>query len=167
MTFAVIALDVRGVGRDLNVLLRGTARKFAPHITLLPRFRAGKTMEAQAWGAQLAARICGTELIELCGPKWIGTIGWYECEPQRRGWIRLAEAHGALLALMLETGGHQIRPDHSGSGFRPHMTAFWDTSEPSRALPDRIDVVPTAIALYEYETDPKIDPVIRTSLLAF
>lgn len=156
MNFLVLALDVTCDAFPLEDFLQGDARRFSPHITILPRFTSKEI------GAVVLPRFDMREYIpmsiELRGPKEIDDkLEWYECGPMETGFDRLIAAHNEMLSLFASF----VQPAdsrHWGQKYRPHMTIRSNgVCASSLNLPDSISVRPLELVLYEYalsETGP-------------
>lgn len=165
----MIALDVTGNAIDLGDLLQGTARRFAPHITLLPRFPLrSDTADAgmRRWLDEAVADLAFAT-IALIGPREPEPdLTWYETAAGDDGRARLHRVHAALLHHALSSGLLDAEPRFAGSRYHPHMTVRWRAPDPPiRDMPARLLVRGCAVALYRYAADPHRDPVLRHSLV--
>lgn len=171
MTKAVLAVDVQAKGIDLRPRLRGVARKFAPHITLVPRFAFRGAIDRHRDQWQMLAREliwAFPDNIELRGIRHLGRgLSWYECSHGCRGFQALRHAHDRSLQFLSDTIGAAPPPDHVGRRYRPHLTLIWHSfAENSPLLPPRITVSAKSIVLYHYAETPLSDTVRRTEILS-
>ena len=164
----VIALDVTSPDLDLSALLRGTASRFNPHITLMPRFpiRNLKTVVADWTPIVSSLNLPSHHLYRLSGPKWPERdLCWYEFGDDIDGRNLLQQAHEAALSQALHAGLIEKPPHFSGKSFHPHMTIAW-RAEPQGNLPGSLTLLGKAITLYTYRGDPHESDVTRIELCA-
>lgn len=171
MTMAVIALDLASSRLDLPSLLRGTARRFQPHITLLPRFPLHPEHHGRAFARSIAdlGHALTNIALPLSGPHWPeADLGWYEPEAEGAGRALLKGVHASILREELRTGRIATEPRFSGSAFHPHMTVVWRAeAQGPEPLPTRIHAHAIALSLYSYDGDPHVDAVRRRVLVAW
>lgn len=149
MIFFVIAIEVECVSFLLQDKLQGDARRFLPHISILPRFSV-ESGNVQA----LVERAAFTDLpseISLRGPREMSSqLAWYECGPQDIGFEELIRLHGRWASQLSPFA----RPDnlsHWGREYRPHLTIRSnEAAGQNLMLPDVLKVRPSGSVLYEY-----------------
>jgi hypothetical protein len=154
--FFVIAIEVKCASFALSEELRGDARRFLPHISILPRFSLDH-VNAQV----LVQRAPFTRLpnkIALRGPRLMSDqLAWYECRPQDIGFKELIALHGSL-ASELSPPARPNNTNHWGQEYRPHMTIRSnEVATQCVKLPSLLQVQPLGAVIYEYNsegTDP-------------
>lgn len=168
MTFLVVAIDVESPDIDLSTMLRGTARKFAPHITILPRVEATalRSRAVRGWGELLAAvERLRDEPLELQGPIRItDELKWYECAAGCRGRSALLDVHHLAATRLLDPGSRGPDPSFVGAGYRPHLTTTWHATGGNGALPRVLHVRAVGLVLYSYKSLPWAGAVQREAL---
>jgi hypothetical protein len=168
MTFLVVAVDIQGVDIDLGSKLRGTARKFAPHITILPRLRSDalRSRTDRAWNEVCAAvERLRDEPLELSGPVRItDDLDWYECAAGCRGRPALLNLHRLATARLLDEAADGPDPAFVGAGYRPHLTTSWRSHGGTSALPRRLKVRAVSLTVYSYKAAPWTSLVRREQL---
>jgi hypothetical protein len=170
MSFVVVAIDVTCPDVDLADRLRGTARKFAPHISIIPRIPAStlRSRPGRGWTDILAAvdRL-REEPLELCGPVRVTEdLNWYECVSGCRGRPALIDLHHLATARLLEQNGPGPEQSFIGRGYRPHLTTSWRSTGGSPTLPGVLHVRATGLAIYSYQSAPWKGHVRRQLLSA-
>lgn len=162
----VIALDVTSPDLDLSALLRGTASRFNPHITLMPRFpiTSLETTVAEWTPILKDLKKLKARVFQVSGPKWPETdLCWYEFDTDAEGRTALQLAHEAVLSQALSSGVIREPPHFSGKAFHPHMTVAWRTEAPT-GLPPTLTLQASTVALYTYGADPHAGTVKRAGL---
>lgn len=170
--FSVLAMDVSCAEFNLQTKLQGTAAKFRPHVTIVPRFvsvaghdRSG-TQAAWKFAIRRLMQFDGL-LIEMRGIRWIGSdLAWYECDVDCLGRPALNALHSGALEDLDADDLSLAEPSFVGNGYRPHLTMSWHA--PGRCvedLPHRIYVRPTSLSVYQYRGDPRRSAVERTSIM--
>lgn len=169
MTFAVVAIDVSSPDVDLGPKLRGTARKFAPHITIVPRVSASalRARMARGWPELRAAvEALRRSPLELRGPTRIADeLDWYESDETCRGHRLLVDLHRLAMDRLLDP----LRPAPDmgfvRQGYRPHMTTAWKTGTGRGGLlPRMLRVQAVELVIYSYRTTPWAGSVRREVL---
>jgi hypothetical protein len=162
MTHAVLALDVRTEPIDISPWMRGAARKFLPHVTVLPRFEPA----ANAW-TEIIARartlpLAGLHPFELIGPVRIcSELAWYEALPDQTGYDALTALHRAALHSVGESNVWFVE-NFIKANYRPHLTIRWRVPVgDTRELPSSLRARATALSFYQYEIDPELSSVQR------
>ncbi len=152
----LIAVDVHTSEIPLHDILQGAARRFAPHVTIMPRFHFGNL-------SLLRARVTEIEVpgaIELRGPRMPSdSLVWYECDSDCIGYVTLKGAHATCMRLTSYQHGL-----FNGPNYRPHLTIASNAVRAMKDFPDRIEVLPQALVLYIYGAAPDEGPVERLSL---
>lgn len=168
MTFFVVAIDIQGIDIDLRRRLRGTARKFAPHITILPRLRSDalRSRTGRAWDeVRAAVERLRDEPLELWGPVRIADdLDWYECASGCRGRSALLDLHRLAAARLLDRKAGGPDPAFIDSGYRPHLTTSWRSHGRTSALPRSLKVRAVNLTVYSYKAAPWSGPVRREPL---
>jgi hypothetical protein len=168
VTFVVIAIDVTSSDVDLRSRLRGTARKFAPHITILPRVRTSelRSRAVGGWKELLAAaERLRHEPLELRGPVRVtDDMDWHECMIGCRGRSALLELHRLVTERLLHPGSRCPGASFFGDGYRPHLTTAWHSRVAQASLPHRITVHAVNVAIYSYQSVPWAGIVRREAL---
>lgn len=144
---AVAALDVESDALDLCALLDPDARRYQPHVTILPRFECRSLPELK-WPGMVGFR------LPLRGPKNNGAgLWWYESDPALPGFDCLMRLH-ADLASQLGDEKKAIASDFWHDGYLPHLTL--GRALPSRLhLPEALEVRVTSACTYEIlQCDP-------------
>lgn len=161
MSYAVVAIDVDIDTEEAPLLFAGTAEKFQPHITLIPRTKISKRWSQETLGRtfrQLARGLIPP--IELVGPMRMSEILlWYECTPSCGGFRDLLGLHQEALRLL--PFDLVAFKEFTGRNFRPHLTLFWNGSVTRVAFPPSLKAKPIALSLYRYKDDPKFSSVVR------
>ena len=171
MSFAVLALNVSSADIDIAQGLRGTAARFPPHVTLVPRFATRSAMAvrkgAQRWRRALSPRLSLAGLsIELRGLRRIAPdLAWYECERGCRGRTELERLHRTALSELLDDGLGGPDPGIILDSYRPHLTLWWRASSPGPSLfPPTLLVHPTSVCIYRYGRDPHRSRIARETV---
>jgi 2'-5' RNA ligase len=167
MIHAVVALDVELYEVEKKIPFAGTAKKFSPHITLLPRFKIARSPENQLVRhfASFAKTIFPP--IELVGPITISKdLIWYECTPRSSAFRDLLDLHFKALRA-LRADDICVFREFIRENFRPHLTVFWNGAAPVQDLPKVLIAQPRAVSLYQYPGDPKLSAVRRRQIASF
>ncbi|GBH29427.1 2'-5' RNA ligase family protein [Sphingobium xenophagum] len=151
--FAIAAIDVDCAAMPLAPLLSGPARRFRPHVTLMPRFDADASPAVQAALANAAL----PQALVVSGPRSpTSDLLWYECDPNCEGYADMVALHNLCASFAKSECGA-----YSGSGFRPHMTIASETGSLPEGLPGTLRLTPIAMVIYRFGHDPNFDPVSR------
>jgi 2'-5' RNA ligase len=137
----------------LAPLLSGPARRFRPHVTLMPRFDADASPAVQSALANTAL----PQALVVRGPRSPAPgLLWYESDPDCEGHAEMIALHH-LCASFAKSGCRA----YSGSGFRPHMTIASETGPLPKGLPETLRLTPISMAIYHFGHDPDFGPVSR------
>lgn len=145
----VLAIEVESASFSLVDELRGDARRFLPHISILPRF----SLNSEGVSALARKATFGSlpGVIKLRGPREMSDqLAWYECHPQDIGFKELVCLHDKwTLDLSLCARPADVR--HWGQAYRPHMTIRSnELASEDPKLPDVLEVRPLRTVLYEF-----------------
>jgi hypothetical protein len=155
---AVIAIDVEFSCKK-KCEITGVASKFAPHITIMPRFEV-KYIDFEI---EETAKHCVDLLrkhptyFELIGPIKISrTLSWIEAMPEANGYDVLLELH----SYCTKECPPSSQPEFCGKGYRPHLTTNWHTVNINldKRL-NKFEVRPTGVVIYTYANDPQYDDI--------
>lgn len=150
---AIAAIDVDCAAMPLAPLLSGPARRFRPHVTLMPRFDADASPAVQAALATAAL----PETLVVRGPHSPASgLLWYESDPDCEGHADMIALHDLCASFAKSECGA-----YSGSGFRPHMTIASETSRLPQGLPETLRLTLISMVIYRFGHDPDYDPVTR------
>ena len=165
---AVVAIDVAIHDGDGPIVFAGTAQKFLPHVTLLPRTPLLPGWSVGQFGRRFAKLSSALiQPIELIGPIEISPdLVWYECTPRSAGFCDLLNLHHRALCALPSAEACVFR-QFTRENFRPHLTVSWNGFGRIGNPPELLRATPRAISLYSYCSDPKVAPVRRTEIARF
>ena len=169
VTHGVLALDVRSPDVDLPSLCRGTATRFHPHITLVPRFPLEDVEQSVIGWSRIVKSLEGLHRqIGLQGPHWPEVdLCWYDCEQDVPSRAVLQEAHNTALLTATKENLLCCSPHFSGESYHPHLTIAWRHDGEIDSMPSHLAVQGVAISIYAYNTDPHSGPVVRRVVRIF
>lgn len=148
MKWLVLAVDVDFRSSDFEGLRSGSARRYAPHISILPRCHVSSSVLDRL--RKFSPEIFENTWFELRGPKAVNSrLAWYESEFGLQGNDVLRQLHAEALSFASSVN---LKPaiEHCGANYRPHLTLVSGTriGFPESA-PSRISAIAKSISAYE------------------
>jgi len=152
----ILAWDVAVQGVPLADFLTGAARRFRPHVTLMPRTPIARHLDLRV----LLRDLVSPSRIMLNGPRSPAPgLFWYECDPGQPGHDELVSAHHRCMKVYGAPHG-----PYTGRNYRPHLTIAAGSDPPPKGLPEQLVATCLNLSLYRYGPAPDHGNVERIAL---